>query len=61
MGTCRKGTAYVINVIFTKMWLVVYVLIDAHPPLVQWGGAGLRCMRIRDQVDMSLLTKCCLL
>ena len=28
------------------MWLVVCVLIDAHPPLVGWGGGGLlRCMR----------------
>ena len=24
------------------MWLVVYVLIDAHPPLVGWGGAEMR-------------------
>ena len=27
-----------ITQLFTKMWLVVYVLIDAHPPLVGWGG-----------------------
>ena len=37
-----------------KMWLAVYVLIDAHPPLVGWGGAGL-------DTGTSLLTKCCLL
>ena len=31
------------------MWLVVYVLIDAHPPPPPSSdGVGLRCMRVRD-------------